>query len=182
MANCRVTAREADLIGWALRQFLLWGLAAATIYVIAAASLHRGAVSRQGAAAPARTVQPALPTSLVFHANHQGHVIVDGVANGAAMRFLVDTGATLVALTSADAAAAGIGPGSLRFTGTVSTANGTARVAPIRLRELRIGQFSTTDVSAVVIENLNISLLGQSFLKRLDSYEMRDGVLTMNWN
>lgn len=98
------------------------------------------------------------------------------------MRFLVDTGATLVALTPADAAAAGVGPGSLRFTGTVSTANGTARVAPIRLRELRIGQFSTADVSAVVIENLNISLLGQSFLKRLDSYEMRDGLLTMNWN
>ena len=37
-------------------------------------------------------------------------------------------------------------------------------------------------VQAMVIENLNVSLLGQSFLKRLDGYEMRDGVLTITWN
>ena len=56
------------------------------------------------------------------------------------------------------------------------------RGAAVKLRELRIGQFSVTDVPAVVHENLHVSLLGQTFLKRLDSYEMRDGVLTLNWN
>jgi hypothetical protein len=39
-----------------------------------------------------------------------------------------------------------------------------------------------SDVQAMVIENLGVSLLGQSFLTRLDGYEMRDGVLTITWN
>ena len=62
-----------------------------------------------------------------------------------------------------------------------STANGVARAAPVRLRELRIDQLLVPDVTAAVAENLNISLLGQSFLTRLDGYEMRDGVLTLNY-
>jgi aspartyl protease family protein len=64
---------------------------------------------------------------------------------------------------------------------TTSTANGIARAAPVRLREVRLGQLSIDDVSAAVVENLNISLLGQSFLTRLDGYEMRDGMLTLNY-
>ena len=52
---------------------------------------------------------------------------------------------------------------------------------PVRLREVRIGQLSIEDVQGIVHENLGISLLGMSFLKRIDSWEMRDGVLTLNW-
>ena len=62
-----------------------------------------------------------------------------------------------------------------------STANGVGHAAPVSLREVRIGQLAVDDVRATVLENLNISLLGQSFLTRLDSYEMRDGVLTLNY-
>jgi aspartyl protease family protein len=120
--------------------------------------------------------------SLVYRANGQGHVFIDGYANGSGVRFMLDTGATLVALTVSDATAAGVNRSDLRFDHHVSTANGVANVAQVRLREVRIGQFSAADVPAVVVQNLSISLLGQSFLKRLDSYEMRDGVLTMNWN
>jgi predicted aspartyl protease len=46
---------------------------------------------------------------------------------------------------------------------------------------VRVGQLSINDVSGVVQENLPYSLLGMSFLKRIDSWEMRDGVLTLNW-
>ena len=53
--------------------------------------------------------------------------------------------------------------------------------APINLRELRIGQLSIYDVPAAVLENLNVSLLGMSFLGRLQGYEMRDGKLTVSW-
>jgi len=53
--------------------------------------------------------------------------------------------------------------------------------AMVKLREVRIGQLTIADVPAVVHENLFMSLLGQSFLTRLDSYEMRDGVLTLNY-
>jgi len=93
----------------------------------------------------------------------------------------VDTGASLVILTPADARAAGIGPGELTYTRRVSTANGIARMAPVTLREIRIDQLSFYDVPAAVIENLNISLLGMSFLSRLQGYEMRDGKLTISW-
>ena len=78
-------------------------------------------------------------------------------------------------------AAAGIGRGSLDFSARVSTANGIARAAPVRLREVRIGQLSVNDVSAFVAENLHVSLLGMSFLKRVEGFEIRDGVLTLNW-
>ena len=94
---------------------------------------------------------------------------------------LVDTGASLVTLTPADARAAGINPAGLVFSGHVQTANGTSRMAPVTLREIRIGQLSIYDVRAAVLENLNVSLLGMSFLGRLQGYEMRDGKLTVSW-
>jgi aspartyl protease family protein len=97
------------------------------------------------------------------------------------VRFMVDTGATAVALTPRDAAAAGIARYQLEFTGQARTASGSVNVAPVRLREVRLGQLAVEDVQAMVIENLGVSLLGQSFLNRLQSYEMRDGVLTITW-
>jgi aspartyl protease family protein len=178
------------VIGWAFRQVAICGALLALFYAMIgyklfeqpsathpspAASESAGAVNR----APARG---AVPNSLVYRADRTGHVVLEGVVNGASVRFIVDTGASLVALTMQDAMAAGISRGSLVFNKSVSTANGTAKVAVVKLRELRIGQFSVADVPAVVHENLHISLLGQTFLKRLDSYEMRDGVLTLNWN
>ena len=54
-------------------------------------------------------------------------------------------------------------------------------MASVTLREMRIGQLSLYDVPAAVLENLNISLLGMSFLGRLQSYEMREGKLSINW-
>jgi aspartyl protease family protein len=60
-------------------------------------------------------------------------------------------------------------------------ANGSVRVAPVLLREIRIEQLSIDNVLAVVIEKLDQSLLGMSFLKRLKSFEMRDGALTISW-
>ena len=77
--------------------------------------------------------------------------------------------------------AAGITRGELVYGARVNTANGVARMAPVTLREVRIDQLSVYDVPAAVIENLNISLLGMSFLKRLQGYEMRDGKLTITW-
>jgi predicted aspartyl protease len=51
----------------------------------------------------------------------------------------------------------------------------------VTLREIRIDQLSIYDVPAAVLENLNVSLLGMSFLARLQGYEMRDGKLTISW-
>jgi len=123
---------------------------------------------------------PAVNT-LIYPANEQGHVVIDAAVNGAPVRLPVDTGASLVTLTPADARTAGITSGELVFNNRVSTANGSARMAPVTLREIRIGQLSIYDVPAAVLENLNISLLGMSFLSRLQSYEMREGKLTISW-
>jgi aspartyl protease family protein len=138
--------------------------------------LNRAATTRT----PAAEAGPAVNT-LVYTANEQGHVILDAAVNGAALRLLVDTGASLVTLTPHDARAAGIAPGELVYSRRVSTANGPARMAPVTLREVRIGQLSIYDVPASVLENLNISLLGMSFLSRLQGYEMRAGKLTISW-
>jgi aspartyl protease family protein len=93
----------------------------------------------------------------------------------------VDTGASLVVLTVEDAQAAGINRSELVFNRITRTANGATRFAPVTLREIRIGQLSIDSVPAAVIENLDQSLLGMSFLTRLKSFEMREGALTISW-
>ena len=170
------------MIGWALRwAFLCCGIASLCIGSVELCPvLFQDRVATPEAAARVAETAAAGNT-LVYPANEQGHVILDAAVNGASVRLLVDTGASLVTLTPADARAAGIAPGELVFNHRVSTANGSARMAPVTLREIRIGQLSIYDVPAAVLENLNISLLGMSFLGRLQGYEMRDGKLTINW-
>jgi aspartyl protease family protein len=175
------------MLGWAVRQVVIWGGISLLLYIVIGARLP-SLLSPPPALAVKTTTLPAAESpgwsgnTLVYHANRNGHVIIDGNVNGSPVRFLVDTGATVVALTVEDAAAAGFSHAGLRFKDPVRTAGGVVQVAPVTLRELRIGQFATPDVRAVVVENLSISLLGQSFLNRLASYQMRDGVLTLNWN
>ena len=175
------------MIGWALR----WVLLCCGIALLGVGLLDRSKALLPEIASPAgRERQAAIsaprapaPTSntIVYTANERGHVVLDAAVNGIPIRMLVDTGASLVTLTPADALAAGINSASLAFSGRVETANGTTRMAPVTLREIRIGQLSIYDVHAAVLENLNVSLLGMSFLGRLQGYEMRDGKLTISW-
>jgi aspartyl protease family protein len=175
------------VIGWALR----WALVYCGIALIAIGVLQLGtAVPRESAAEfgssaglAASTQRPAdfSSNTIVYTADNRGHVILEAAVNGTPLKMLVDTGATLVTLTPGDARAAGIDPGELQYSGRVSTANGMARIARVSLREIRIGQLSLYDVPGAVIENLDVSLLGMSFLGRLQGYEMRDGKLTISW-
>ncbi len=160
------------MIGWAFR----WVLLCCGVVLLGVGLLDRGAALLPGIAPPPRRAVRAPSLG-----NGRGHVVLDAAVNWAPMRVLVDTGASLVTLTPADALAAGINPASLAFSGRVQTANGTARMAPVTLREIRIGQLSVYDVPASVLEHLNVSLLGMSLLSRLQSYEMRDGKLTITW-
>jgi clan AA aspartic protease (TIGR02281 family) len=136
-----------------------------------------------GGNAAAPTILRAGPAvrSLVYRTDQRGHVALTAMVNGAPVRFLVDTGASRVTLTAEDARAAGIDPGGLVFNQRSQTANGWAREAPVTLREIRIDRLSIDNVSAAVNENLTVSLLGMSFLKRLKSFEMREGTLTISW-
>lgn len=136
------------------------------------------------AAAPSAVPPPAAPQPnlLTYKADRSGHVYVAASINGSETRMLVDTGATLIALRVEDARSAGFSLASLRYDGHVNTANGAARAAHVKLREVRLGQLAFENVDAVVIDAaLPVSLLGMSFLRRLDGYEMRDGQLVITW-
>lgn len=119
--------------------------------------------------------------SLAYRADAQGHFFVDARVNGAAIRFLVDTGATIVALTQDDARAAGVLNGMLKYDLPVQTADGIAHAAPVTIREIALGQMTQEEIPAMVMEKQGaMSLLGMSFLGRLN-YEVKDHQLILYW-
>jgi aspartyl protease family protein len=175
------------MIGWALRWAALWfGMAVLSVAVINGGrwlpSLDKAKPDiARGFASPAEPAAAAAVNRLAYPINGRGQVVLDAIVNGAPVRFLVDTGASLVILTPADARSAGFSTRQLAFNERASTANGEVRMATVTLREVRLGQLAIADVPAAVIKNLDMSLLGMSFLSRLQSYEMRDGKLTITW-
>jgi len=142
--------------------------------------LAAAAAAPTSATAP-RAAKPAAPANtIVVAADAQGHFYVDAAVNGAPVRFLVDTGASLVALTPADARAAGLATTGEAL--AIHTAHGDASASRTTLRRLRVDQFELDDVPAAVMDDgLPVSLLGVSFLSRLAGYSMRDGILTLEW-
>lgn len=117
---------------------------------------------------------PAGEQILVLHKMDHGHFQVDAEVNGGRASMLVDTGASAVVLSYADAERLGLQPETLDFSLMVSTANGTAVAAPVRLDSLAIGPISRRDVRAMVAGpgKLDQSLLGMSFLGTLGSIEI----------
>jgi aspartyl protease family protein len=110
----------------------------------------------------------ALP-SVTLAADGSGHFTAEGQVNGSRMRFLVDTGATLVTLPATEAQRAGID--YRRGQQTVSqTANGQMIVYRVRLDTVTLGGMTIRDVDAVVPDGpgLDIALLGMSFLNRME--------------
>jgi aspartyl protease family protein len=101
-----------------------------------------------------------------------GEFAIAAHVNGARVTFLFDTGASVVVLTAADARRAGINLGSLAYDVQVTTANGQALAAEVRLDEVAIGPIAMRNVRALVAKPgaLEESLLGMSFLERLKSY------------
>jgi aspartyl protease family protein len=102
-----------------------------------------------------------------------GHFYADAIINGATIHVLVDTGATTVALTRADAQAAGLQFSAGEFTGTAQTAGGSVALKPVVLDRVGIGAVEARNVDAVVVDSaLNVSLLGQSWLRRVGKVEI----------
>jgi aspartyl protease family protein len=114
-------------------------------------------------------------------AGPNGHFHVEAEINGRSVGVLVDTGATMVALRYEDAEEAGIYLDRSDFTQGVSTANGIARVAPVTLERVSIGDITVRNVPAAVAERgkLQTTLLGMSFLGRLERVDMRSGTLVL---
>lgn len=120
--------------------------------------------------------------SVVSIPRRNGHFYTYGKANNGAVEFLVDTGASVVALTKDDARKAGVDMGRLVFDRPVQTAAGKTYAAAIRLDYLSIGGIQVRDVRAVVMEDgLNQSLLGMSFLGELQKVEATPEMLTLRY-
>lgn len=159
---------------------------------------HREDVVKIAAIAADRTIKPHAngqaddegsarrPASsggdLEIAANDSGHFETEAEMNGSRIEVLVDTGATLVALTYEDAKRVGVFLDPADYTQQVKTANGTAKVAPVQLSAVSIGDITVRNVRGVVAEpgKLHKTLLGMSFLSRLSRVEMRPDALVLH--
>jgi aspartyl protease family protein len=105
---------------------------------------------------------------------NDGDFAVNAQLNGAHVRMVLDTGASSVVLTRDDAKAAGLPLEVLNYTVTIDTANGRTRAAPVTLDHVSIGGLEERSIDALVTQpgQLKMSLLGMSFLNRLQSWEV----------
>ena len=123
------------------------------------------------------------PHALTITASEDGNFYVYGDVQGTRVRFVVDTGASEIVLSPSDARRAGIDMASLDFRHGYETANGLGGGAPVMLGSLAIGPIRFTDVPAAVNRaEMTSSLLGMTFLKRLDGFEIRGRTMTLRWH
>jgi aspartyl protease family protein len=137
-----------------------------------------------GAGLPSfEATQPAIQLMAMteLRSGDLGHYRVHARINKADIEVMVDTGASVVALSYEDAQRANIHPNTLVFNIPVSTANGTVNAARVKLDRVEIDTVRVENVDAMVLPQgaLNGTLLGMSFLSKLDSFKSEDGVLTL---
>ena len=109
-------------------------------------------------------------TTLYRGAN--GHFFADAQVNGMTVHFLIDTGASGVALTADDAQRAGLQFSPLEFTSVGSGASGEVRGKLVTLDRVSLGGRTVEGVSGVILEGGQMSLLGQSFLSQMGTIEI----------
>ena len=177
LVTAGVWHRFRGRMGESLRSLLIWVMIFLAVVAAYAYREQAGGIGSTllGALRPGTaTVGPG--GEVVITRRSDGDFSVFAEINGKAeQRFAFDTGASTVVLTLESAAALGIRPSESEFTTKVSTANGTTMAAPVRLDSITIGPITERGVDAMVSQPgaLSINLLGQSFLTRLPSYEVR---------
>jgi aspartyl protease family protein len=132
-------------------------------------------------AVPAETVAPAGVRSFSIPRDGRGHFATEGRIDGQRIAFMVDTGASVIALNESSAARFGLRPARSDYKATVTTANGTIKAAPTRLAMVDIGGLVVRDVDAMVLpdEALSENLLGLSFLSKLKRFEYANGKMVL---
>lgn len=102
-----------------------------------------------------------------------GHFYAEARINGRNVQMMIDTGASSVVLSRSDAQRIGIDVDKARFTENASTAGGNIAIMPVTLGSMSLGSLTERNVPAFVANSeLQISLVGQSFLQRVDSVEI----------
>jgi aspartyl protease family protein len=148
---------------------------------MAPASVAAAAAERK--AIPSETVALAQTgtRSLSIPRDARGHFETEGRIDGQRIAFMVDTGASVIALNESSAARFGLRPAPSEYKAIVSTANGTVKAAPTRLAMVDVGGLVVRDVDAMVLpdEALSENLLGLSFLSKLRRFEFANGKLVL---
>lgn len=139
----------------------------ATLTVVAAAA----PAPAKPEAADSWSAAPAAAPTLVRRSPN-GHFYVDAQVNGGLAHFVVDTGATAVALTVDDARRLGVPFSEMDFTTVGRGASGDVRGARVTLDRISVEGKEARSVRAVVVQDLDVSLLGQTYLSRLASVSM----------
>jgi aspartyl protease family protein len=147
---------------------------AAATTSVAAATIGRSATSAAAAA------QTGL-RSLSIPRDNRGHFLTEGRVDGQRIAFMVDTGASVVALNESSAARFGLRPSAGDYNAAVATANGTIKAARTHLAMLDVGGLIVRDIEAMVLpdEALSENLLGLSFLSRLRRFEYANGQMVL---
>lgn len=161
---------------------VLGGTGAALMLMPAPAPQAQTAMPTAHKAAPAPAVAPAPAPAqqAAVRKAADGHFWAEAEVNGAHVRFLVDTGATTVALTETDARRLGLDPSALDYSTGVRTAAGETRAAQIKLASVSVAGARVNDVDALVVrEGLTASLLGMSYLGRLSRFEATQSALVL---
>jgi aspartyl protease family protein len=137
--------------------------------------------SPQKAASATLASADAGSRSISIPRDARGHFQTDGRIDGQRIDFMVDTGASVIALNEKSAARFGLRPTPADYKMTVSTANGTIKAARTRLAMVDIGGIVVRDVDAMVLpdEALAENLLGLSFLSKLKRFEYANGKMVL---
>ncbi|MGE0501233.1 MAG: TIGR02281 family clan AA aspartic protease [Rhizobiaceae bacterium] len=139
------------------------------------------AVAPRVAVAMAQPEEQLLGRKVRLAADARGHFMAGFKLNGRQVEALVDTGATLVAINVSTARRIGLALTAADYKYTVETANGQARAAAVTLNSLQIGRIFVENVDAVVLDDaaLKTTLVGMSFLGRLDKFQIENGSLLL---
>ncbi|CCE01117.1 TIGR02281 family clan AA aspartic protease [Bradyrhizobium sp. STM 3809] len=127
------------------------------------------------------TVDTAGQRSLSIPTDRRGHFRADGRIDGQRISFMIDTGASMVALNESSAARFGLRPARGDYTATVTTANGTVKAARAKLAMVELGELIVRDVDALVLPDTALSenLLGLSFLSKLKRFAYANGQMVL---
>src|SRR3954467_207441 len=131
----------------------------------------------QAATVQTDTAAQAGSRSLSMPRDARGHFQTSGRIDGQRVEFMIDTGASVVALNEKSAARFGLRLQPGDYKASVNTANGVIKAAPTRIAMIEIGELTVRDVDAMVLpdEALSENLLGLSFLSKLKRFEYANG-------
>src|SRR3954462_9928001 len=173
---------------WVMRNIMIFAA-----LMVGGASWMAQTADRMTAAAPARVTTasaasarladavPAGPRSLTIPRDARGHFQAEGRIEGQRISFMIDTGASVIALNEKSAARVGLRPARGDYNAVVSTANGTIKAARIRIAVVELGGLVVRDVDAMVLPDgaLSENLLGLSFLSKLKRFEYAGGKMVL---